>query len=378
MPADDDAASGPPPHPLDRLWFHPSELGTGPVGSTHAIPTAPRLWLVAAAALLVGISGTLGVTLGIDGLRGAGEEPVRTRVGEAPAVDPVATLVATVGRSIVTLTVAPAEGGDAARVGSGVVVRAGQVLTAAHLLVGGAPGVVTAGGQVGTVTVRGVDPETDLALLGVEGLELVPARLGTGDGLRIGQRVAALGAGPAPHRWVSTGVISGLDQMSALAGNVQGVALIETDVRFDDGAGGGALLDDSGAVVGILTGADRHAVPIDVARDVAAQLDLNGRAAHGWSGLVGADALDRPGGGVRLRAVVAGSPAEAAGLQAGDVVLSVGESAVDNVGALVAAVRRLKPGDPVEITAIRGGSRVEVAVALGQSVATPSDWLTVA
>lgn len=380
MPADDDAASGPPPHPLDRLWFHPSELGKDPGGNTAAVAAPPRVWAVAAVALLVGISGTLGVTLAAGGLRSVREQPVPARVGEVAPVDPdaVATLVTTVGRSIVTLTVAPAGGGDATRAGSGVVVRAGQVLTAAHLLAGGVPGIVTVGGQVGTATVRGVDPETDLALLAVEGVELVPARLGTGDGLRIGQRVAALGAGPAPHRWVSTGVISGLDRMSALAGNVQGAALIETDVRFDDTAGGGALLDDSGAVVGILTGADRHAVPIDVARDVAAQLDLNGRAAHGWSGVVGADALDRPGGGVRIRAVVAGSPAEAAGLQAGDVVLAVGDATVDNVGALVAAVRRLKPGDPVEITVIRAGTRVEVALSLGQSVVTPSDWLTVA
>jgi S1-C subfamily serine protease len=249
------------------------------------------------------------------------------------------------------------------------------VLTAAHLLAGGGvPAVYTAGGQVGTVKVLGIDPETDLALLVVEGADLFPARLGTGDNLRIGKTVAALAAGAGPNRWVSAGVISGLDQLGTLASGVQGAALIETDVPFDDAAAGGALLDETGAVIGILTGPDRHAVPIDVAREVAAQLEANGRVAHGWTGVLGTDALDRPGGGVRIRAVVA----EAAGLATDDIVLAVGDVDVGNVGELVAAIRTLKPGDPVEVTVIRAGKRIEVPVALGESVPTPSDWLTVA
>jgi S1-C subfamily serine protease len=381
MPADDDEASGPPPHPLDRLWFHPSELGTGPVGTLRPEPASPKVWLVALLALLVGVSGTLGAVMAVNGLTGTSERSAVTRAVSQPLVDPdpVATLVTSVGRSIVTVTITPAEGGDAAPAGSGVVLRTGWVLTAAHLLAaGGVPAIVTAGGQIGTVKVLGIDPETDLALLVVDGADLVPARLGTGDNLRIGKTVAALAAGAGPDRWVSAGVISGLDQLGTLAGGVQGAALIETDVQFDDTAAGGALLDQTGAVVGILTGPDRHAVPIDVAREVAAQLDATGRVVHGWTGVLGTDALDRPGGGIRIRAVVAGSPAEAAGLVADDIVLAVGDVDVANVGELVAAIRTLKPGDPVEITVIRAGKRIEVPVALGESVPTPSDWLTVA
>lgn len=379
MPADDDEASGPPPHPLDRLWFHPSELGS-PVGALRPEPVSPKFWLVALVALLIGVTGTLGVVTAIGGFAD-GADPARTsRAVEPPLVDPdaVATLVTSVGRSVVTITVTPAEGGDAAVAGSGVVVRAGRVLTAAHLLGAGTPAVVTAGGQVGTVVVKGVDPETDLALLEVTGADLVPARLATGDGLRIGQSVAALATGPGSDRWVTAGVISGLDRISALTGGIQGTALIETDARFAGTANGGALLDGSGAVIGILTGPDHLAVPIDVARDVVDQLDVNGRAAHGWSGVLGTDALDRPGGGVRVRAVVDGSPAQAAGLAVDDVVIAVGDNEVASMGELVAAVRRLKPGDPVEFTVVRGDKRVEVPVALGVSVATPADWLVVA
>lgn len=379
MPADDDEASGPPPHPLDRLWFHPSELGS-PVGTLRPAPATPKVWLVALLALLVGVTGTLGVVTAVGGFTDD-SAPTATRFVEAPVADPdaIATLVTSVGRSVVTISIVPAEGGEPTVAGSGVVVRAGRVLTAAHLLsTGGIPSVVTAGGQVGTVTVKGIDPETDLALLAVEGADLVPARLATGDGLRIGQGVAALAAGPLPDRWVSAGVVSGLERMTPLASGVQGVALIETDARFGTTAAGGALLDGTGAVIGILTGPERHAVPIDVARDVASQLDVNGRAAHGWSGVLGSDALDRPGGGVRVRAVVEGSPAQAAGLLVGDVVTAVGDTEVGNVGELVGAVRRLKPGDPVEFTVIRGAERVEIPVALGESVPTPADWLVVA
>ncbi|MFA5885558.1 MAG: trypsin-like peptidase domain-containing protein [Acidimicrobiia bacterium] len=383
MPADDDEASGPPPHPLDRVWFHPSELGAaaGSVGALRPQPAPARQWLVAALALLVGISGTLGIVTAVGGFSDGATTTSPARIVNTPLVDPdaVATLVTSVGRSIVTISVTPAEGGDPAFTGSGVVVRAGRVLTAAHLLgSSGTPSVITVGGQVGTVSVLGVDPETDLALLKVEGADLVPARLATGDGLRIGQSVAALAAGPAPDRWVTAGVISGMNRMGTLAGGIQGVALIETDARFDDTAAGGALLDASGAVIGILTGPESHAVPIDVARDVVAQLDLNGRAAHGWTGILGVDALDRPGGGVRIRALVPGSPAEAAGLQVDDVVLAVGDIDVGNVGELVASLRRRKPGDPVEVTVIRATKRVKVPVALGASVAAPADWLVVA
>lgn len=379
MPDDDDQASGPPPHPLDRLWFHPSELGS-PVGALRPEPASPKVWLVALLALLVGVTGTLGVVTAVGGFARSGDATRVARLVEPPLADPdaVATLVTSVGRSIVTISVTPAGGGDATVAGSGVVVRAGRVLTAAHLLGDGTPAVITAGGQVGTVVVKGIDPETDLALLEVTGADLVPARLADGGGLRIGQSVAALAAGPAPDRWVTTGVISGLNRLAALSTGVQGTALIETDAHFEGTAAGGALLDGTGAVIGILTGPDDHAVPIDVARDVVDQLNANGRAPHGWTGVLGTDALDRPGGGVRIRALVDASPAQAAGLQVDDIVLAVGDNEVGNLGELVAAVRRLKPGDPVEFTVIRADKRIEVPVALGESVATPAAWLVVA
>ena len=125
MPADDDEASGPPPHPLDRVWFHPSELGA-PVTALRPQPAAPRVWIAAALALLVGIFGTLGVVSVVGTFTGNGDNTNRLqRAVTTPFVDPerIATLVQSTGRSIVTISVAPAGGGDAIAAGSGVVVR---------------------------------------------------------------------------------------------------------------------------------------------------------------------------------------------------------------------------------------------------------------
>ena len=287
--------------------------------------------------------------------------------------DAVANLVTSVGRSIVTISVAPAVGGEAAVAGSGVVVGAGsgphrrpppRQRLGPHRDHRRQPG--------RAAQVVGIDLETDLALLKVEGGDLVPARLATGDGLRIGQSVAALASGSGTRRWVSAGVISGLNQLAPLASGVQGTALIETDARFQGTAAGGALLNSYGAVVGILTGPERLAVPIDVARDVVAQIGTTGRAAHGALGVIGSDALDHSGGGVRIRGLVPGSPAEAADLRVDDIVLSVGDVEVGTVGDMVAALRRLKPADPVDVTVVRAGKRIAVPVVLGRSDATAS------
>lgn len=380
MPDDDEEASGPPPHPLDRVWFHPSELGSSPSGAGVTTfrpqPAAPRVWVVAAIALLVGIAGALGVVSVVGTFTDPSTPSNRLQRAAPTAVadpDAIATLVTTVGRSIVTISVAPAAGGEAAIAGSGVVVAPDRVLTAAHLLAGrSAPTVITVGSQVVPAEILGVDVETDLAVLKVDSADLVPARLATGDGLRIGQTVAALASGSGTRRWVSAGVISGLNQVAPLASGIQGTNLIETDARFQGTAAGGALLNSNGAVVGILTGPERLAVSIDVARDVVAQITTTGRAAHGALGVIADIALDRSGGGVRIFGIVAGSPAEIADLHVDDIVLSVGDAEIGTKGDLMASLRRLKPGDPVDVTVVRAGKRIAVPVVLGRSEAVAS------
>jgi putative serine protease PepD len=149
---------------------------------------------------------------------------------------------------------------------------------------------------------------------------------------------------------------------------------------------GGALVNvDTGGMVGILTG-DGAAVPIDIARDVARQLAATGQAVHGWLGVVGTDALDRQGGGVRVQTVVPDSPAAGSidligtpALMPGDVIMAVGEVDVASREDLVAAVRRLKPKDPVDLTIVRGDKISHVQVpALGASQPLAADLAVVA
>jgi serine protease DegQ len=348
--------------------------------------------MAVALALVSGILGTLGV-VSVVGTFTDGSSPTnRLQRTAAPPVDTerIETLVQTTGRSITRISVVPAGGGETAAVGSGVVIGDGQVLTAAHLLTNqAAVSVVSVGGQVTPAKVLGIDPETDLALLEVQGVELATAQLATGTGstLRVGKSVTALAAGSGNHPVAGVGVISAFNQFATLPNGVRGSAMIVTSATAANAAvAGGALLDtEGGGVVGILTG-DGYAVSIDVARDVAEQIKANGQAVHGWLGVVGIEAIDRQGGGVRVQAVVPGSPAtspiDLVGNQAlvpGDVILAVGDADVASLEDLVAAVRRLRPENPVKLTVIRGDKVKQVQVpALGASLALGADLAIVA
>jgi S1-C subfamily serine protease len=253
-----------------------------------------------------------------------------------------------------------------------------QVLTSARLVAGAAPEAVTVStpdGRVLDATVAGTDADTDLALLLVKtrrGAHLTPAVLSATDPLVVGQAVVALGIVGGDHKWTGTGVINALDRLVTASGGGDMPGLVQTDVQPDDAVGGGALLDATGAVIGILVrSAPGYALPIDVARDVADQLATNGRAHHGWLGVDTVDAGDRPGGGALVTAVVGGGPADAAGIQVGDVIVVVGTDAVSDTPALMAAVARRRPSDPVGVTFWRASKRVRRDVNLGERTPPP-------
>jgi len=148
--------------------------------------------------------------------------------------------------------------------------------------------------------------------------------------------------------------------------------MLGTDVDSSPTAGGGPLLDESGGVVAILSrAAPGHALPIDIARDVAEQLSETGHARHGWLGVAAADAVEFAGGGAQISGLTSGGPADAAGLLAGDVVSALGDDRVADVADLIAAVARRRPGDPVTLTVWRGTERSRVSVKLGER--TPLD-----
>lgn len=372
--ADDDAASGEPPHPLDRVWFHPSEL------SGYMAATPARLggleWGLAAAAALLGAVVTvlvLAVAGALDGDTARLTSSHFTAVGGAGG--DVAQVVKLAAPSILAVRVETPFG---VATGSGVALGRTQVLTSASLLAGAAPDTVTVStpdGRVLDATIAGTDADTDLALLMVQTRHdghLTAARLGATDPLVVGQPVVALGITGGDHRWAGPGVVSALGRLATSTSGVVMAGLVETDVTPGDAVGGGALLDASGAVIGILVrSAPGRALPIDVARDIADQLATGGRAHHGWIGVDAVDAGDRSGGGARVTAVVAGGPAEVAGIAVGDVIVVVGTDRVSDTPDLMAAVARRRPGDPVGVTLWRASKRVHRDVDLGQRTPPP-------
>jgi putative serine protease PepD len=372
----DEGASGLPPHPLDRVWFHPSEL------SAFTAPAPPTR--TSTSRTPIAVAGVFGVLLTVVVLAATGvfreertvKEQTRLTALSVAGNDRVAQLVSGAAPSVVSVRVSgPA--GDAR--GSGVALGRLQVITSAGLVApGGAVMLSTNDGRVLTATVVGYDLETDLALLEVDGGTddhdaLTPARLGTADALKVGQTVVAVGMAGGNHRWASRGVVSALGRVAASPSGAALAGLVETDIDPGDAVGGGALLDAGGTVVGILTrAAPGRALPIDVARDIADQLATNGRAQHGWMGVATVDANDRPGGGALVIAVMPGGPAETAGLAVGDVVVGLGSDRVTDTADLMSATTRRRPGDPVGITVWRSSKRLHRDVDLADGLLAPA------
>jgi S1-C subfamily serine protease len=249
------------------------------------------------------------------------------------------------------------------------VIADGWVLTTCEIL--GDVGTATVTGDDGTThtaTIRGLDRATDLALLRVNGLDGLDGGLSARRArpVEVGEPVIAVGAGDASHSWVATGVVSSVATMATNGSTVR-AGLIATDALMETGASGGVLLDREGAAVGVLTtGADRVgvAVPISTARNVADQLRKTGRVGHGWIGVSGGDALDRPGGGVRVTEIGADSPGAAAGIRPDDVIIAIDATRVTGMADLMAEVRALHPGAEVALRIWHNGGTRTVSVTL--------------
>jgi S1-C subfamily serine protease len=362
--AGDEDASGPPPHPLDRPWVHPSELLAARRPSPRGRGSRrTREW---ALALGAGVIGALAMVLVLAAVGLLNESPDRARLVSTEPTDPeaAARLAAVAGQSVVGIIVATDAG---LRRASGVCVRDGQVVTSAHAVDGARQvTVVDADGSRRSGTVVGTDESTQLALVRVDG-GASPAKLAANGNLKVGQWILAVGGSDGSGPWVATGVVASMGGWANNAGQMT-PGLITVDAATPVEALGGALLDRQGHVVGVLAGTNAEqtgglATPIATVRDVAAQLAEKGKATHGALGVRAIDE-ERPRG-ARVASVIDGSAAAKAGLAPDDVVVDVDGAPIRNVADLIVAVRLRQPDDRVQVTVMRHRKPQTMTVVLG-------------
>ena len=274
--------------------------------------------------------------------------------------------------------------------GSGFVISAeGHIVTNNHVVEGvDRIRVVFADGTDADATVVGQDPETDLALLRVERSEgLHPLPLGDSDEILPGDWVVAIGNPFGLDHTVTVGIVSAKGRD---IGQGRYDDYIQTDAAMNPGNSGGPLLNMRGEVVGINAAINPEAntigfaVPINLAKEILPQLRTQGRVTRGWLGvavqpltpeLAEAHGLGekQAGRGALVSNVKRGSPAETAGIRAGDVIVAYEGQPIADLRALPRAVSTAKVGETVAIELVRDGQplHVEATMAALESAAPP-------
>ncbi|MER7008124.1 trypsin-like peptidase domain-containing protein [Dactylosporangium sp. NPDC000555] len=262
--------------------------------------------------------------------------------------------------------------------GSGVIMTAdGQIVTNNHVVQGAQQLTVTfSNGKTAPATVVGTDPSGDIAVIKAQGVSgLTPAKFGDSDALRIGDTVLAVGSPLGLQGSVTAGIVSALHR--TISGDQGGKTIadaIQTDAAINPGNSGGALVNLKGEVVGINTAIATagqnngnigvgFAISANRARAAADQLAKGGKVSHPYLGVQ----LTDGNGGALIGGVVAGGPADKAGLKTGDTVTKFGSAAVTDATSLINAVQAAKAGDRVPVTVGRNGGEQTVTVALGEA-----------
>ncbi|MFB9676407.1 S1C family serine protease [Streptosporangium vulgare] len=324
--------------------------------------------------------------------------PVVSPVGNATTVADIAQAVQP---SVVSIEVRTAAGGGE---GSGVVLSAdGLILTNNHVVEAGGQGgpgsqvtVKFSDGKSATAKIIGTDPATDLAVIKAEGVSgLTKATLGDSDRLKVGDSVLAIGSPLGLSGSVTAGIVSALNRTLTVGGDQGQQQLppgwgrqqqggggattiggaIQTDAAINPGNSGGALVNAAGEVVGINTAIATNggegsigvgfAIPITTANQVAEQLIESGKVSHAFLGVSVTDATGDAGGAL-VGQVTEGSPAAKAGIEQGDLITKINNTAVDEAATVVGAVRGFKPGQQVTIAYVRDGRPGTVTVTLAE------------
>jgi len=272
------------------------------------------------------------------------------------------------------------------RLGSGVIISPdGYILTANHVVAGADEIKVAVGDSDSkkfTARVVGTDPPTDVAVLKIVANDLPAITLGDSDQLEVGDVVLAIGNPFGVGQTVTRGIVSALGR-SGLQGFNQYQDFIQTDAAINPGNSGGALVDAEGRLIGINTAIITSssgsegvglAVPINMARHAMERLIAGGKVTRGYLGVFPQDIT--PGLAVEFKLpdqngalvgdVETNTPAQNAGIKAGDVITEINGKKVTDANSLRLMVSDLEPGTKVAVKFIRDGREKTISIPLAE------------
>jgi serine protease Do len=273
---------------------------------------------------------------------------------------------------------------ERAGMGSGFIFSSDGFVITNHHVVDGAKHVVVRlpNRQEFDADIIGTDPRSDLAVLKIASDDLPVLRLADESALKVGQWVLAIGSPFGLDFSVTAGIVSAVGRSLPTAAGDNYVPFIQTDVAINPGNSGGPLFNLEGEVIGVnsqiftRSGGSiglSFAIPSSVVRNVVAQIQETGEVERGWLGvsiqdvdrnLADSFGLDRPRGALIAQAGK-GSPAEDAGLESGDIIVSFDGHDIETSADLPHIVGLITPGTSVEAVIMRDGKELTLEVEVG-------------
>lgn len=276
--------------------------------------------------------------------------------------------------------------------GSGVIVSAkGLILTNNHVIAtADSIEVALSDGRKMSAKVVGTDPDTDLALIKVNAENLPAITFASSDKLSVGDVVLAIGNPFGVGQTITQGIVSALGR-THLGINIY-ENFIQTDASINPGNSGGALIDTDGNLVGVNSAIYSRsggsmgigfAIPATLARQVTEQIIAQGNVTRGWIGIEAQDItpelaesfkLSRPQGAL-IAGVLRNSPADKAGLRAGDILLAIEGKPVMDSGAMLNLIAALKPSQKATLRIARAEAIINVIITIGKRP-KPNDMIS--
>ena len=391
-------------------WFEPAP--TEPVRSTAAPrwPSRPLVIILLLTSIVGAVLGGGGTYLALKSSGAFNPAVVSPSTGSSSNVtvesesSAIVSAAQKVGPSVVMIV--DEVGGVPQAVGSGIIYDTrGWILTNKHVVSGASTIVVRLPDKREfDGTVYGLDTLTDLAIVKISGAtDLTAAPLGDSSAIQVGQLAVAIGSplGLDYPNSVTSGIVSGLGRDITVAGDGSSASggtnlhgLIQTDAAINPGNSGGPLIDSSGRVIGISKALAQtaqgigFAIPINVAKPILQQALAGEKLSRPYIGIAyvaidlglktqnnlpldhGAWVHNEDASGNTINAVVAGSPADKAGIESDDIITAIEGQAIDLTHPLEDILVQYAPGRTISVSLYRGGQSLTVHLTLGTRPAT--------